>query len=109
MSDILTGWTNVNEDAVMVSLLVDPVAIRTRYLPTFLLLGLEILSMSRRTNGRFSPKNSSSGKGPKSIENMFRVTPIVTLNFVSGESHVLVSSIVHVYSIYRVTSIVTNQ
>ena len=45
---------------------------------------------------QYLPKNSSLGREPRSAENMFRVIATVTLNYVSGGSLGLVSSIDHI-------------
>ena len=88
---IPTGWTNVNEDDDMVFLHVGQVETRTRYRPIFILLGLGTLWMWQQMSDQCLLTSNSSGKGSRSIENTFRVTPIVTLSYVSGGSHVLVS------------------
>ena len=92
---IRIGWTNDNEDVGVVFLHADQAGIRTRYHPISILSGFGTLSTWLQMSDQFLPTSNSFGKGSKSIENMFRVTHIVTLNFVSGGYHVLVSAIVH--------------
>ena len=92
---IRIGWTNANEDVEMVFLLADQVEIRIRYHPIFILSGLGTPWTWLQMSDQSLPTSNSFGKGSKSTENTFRVTHIVTLNFVSGGFHVLVSAIVH--------------
>ena len=86
---------NVNADVAMDFQLVDQVETKTRYRPIFSQLGSETLLTWQPMNGQYLLRTKTSGRGPKSIVNMFRVTLTVTLNFVSGEFHDIVSSIVH--------------
>ena len=86
---------NVSVDDAMVFPFDDQASIKKRYLRFSIRFGSEIPLTWQPMRDQYLPKSSSLGKGPKSAENRFRVTVIVTLNYVSGGSLGLVSSIDH--------------
>ena len=91
------GWMNDNGDDTMACPFDDHARIKIRYL----LFSIQLESGTPWTwqpmSHLFSPRNSRDGGEYKSFENTFRVMNILTLNCVSGGSHVIVSSIVTYY------------
>ena len=93
--DIRIGWTSDNAGDAMVFHFDGPVNIKKRYRLFSIRFVFATHSTWQPMRDQHSRKNSSLGKGQRSAENMFRVTVTVTLNYVSGGSRGLVSSIAH--------------
>ena len=92
---MLSGWMNDNVGDAMVFHFDVPVNIKKRYRLISIRFASETHSMWQPMRDQRLLKSSFLGREQRSAENTFRVTITVTLNYVSGGSLGLVSSIAH--------------